>query len=460
MPTGLKRAGVNKLLYFTSLSYIICQERGVCMKYPLKNEMRAYYAKKFFVSLVWVIFWYAACYVQIEFFYGPGAAFADGHPYLFGVICGVDFVGVAISTVYLIIRIVCLMGFRGKVVKCMKKYLSPEFTEEPFELLEQDIQYKFMNSAEIYIGEEWIVFPRHAIYRDSIVGIFYEVLSESYLSRKVRLTLVDNTGNSIYVDIAPRFHPAAYHYLIEWHPCASCGTFQAFLNFQNQQIKLHPEEGIRYKELQRMPNATVGTSKWDRSAILEDNTIHNDYERWLLAAYSTYLIDTPLCHNNFTYAGGFERTAYHKETVTEILNQAWDIKNELHLIATTTHLEKTGKAKDGGKADGWQLGRSIMLWGFGYIAEMCTRDEMQRFSLDAALAIQQSFTGWKEYLDSHMAGYEAWVKDRSAIARRRKAYKKLLKDPNSIINTVPFRSDLKSLCREALRELGIEDSEK
>ena len=426
------------------------------MNYPLKQKLRAYYLKKFLISLIWAVFWCAACYIQIEFFYGPGAAFTDAHPYLFGVICGVDFVGFGISTVYLIIRTFSLLHFKGKIEKSVKKYLSPEFTESPFALLEQDIQYKFKGKGEVYVGEDWIVFPNCAMYRNSVAGIFYEVLSEKYLSKKIRLTLVDTLGNSMYVDIAPDLHPTVYNYLREWHMYASFGTFQSLLNFQKQQIEQHPEEGVNYKELQGTVNTAARTSKWDRSAILEDNTIHCEYERWLLAAYSTYLIDTPLCHDNFTYAGGFERTAYQKEVAIQILKDSWGIENELHLLAMTAHLEKTGKAQNGQNADGWQLGRAVMLWGFGYIAEMCSRDEMLKFSLDAAVLIQQSFSSWKELLDSHMKGYEAWVKDKTAISRRRKAYRQMLKDPNSIINTVPFQADLKALCSEALGSIGFE----
>ena len=85
---------------------------------------------------------------------------------------------------------------------------------------------------------------------------------------------------------------------------------------------------------------------------------------------------------------------------------------------------------------------------------------MLKSSLDTAITIQQSFSSWKELLDSHMKGYEAWVKNKSAISRRRKAYRKMLKDPNSIINTVPFHSDLEALCREALRYSGTNCYEK
>lgn len=425
------------------------------MKYPLKQKLKSYYFKKFLISLVWIVFWYAACYFQIEFFYGPGKAFTNEHPYLFGVVCGVDFVGFGISTTYFIIRLFSLFHFKGRIVKSMKKYLSSELTESPFDLLEQDIQYKLLGETEIYIGNDWIVFPGRAMHRDAVAGIFYEALSESFLSKKVRLTLVDTIGNSMYVDIAPDFHPAAYQYLREWHPYASFGIIQLLLNFQNQE-----GESIDYKKLQTMPVTAASISKWDKSPILEDNTIHCEYERWLLAAYSTYLIDIPLCHNNFTYAGGFERTAYQKEVSTEILNESWGIENSLQLLAKTEYLERTGKAFDGGKADGWQLGRSIMLWGFGYISEMCSREDMLKSSLDTAITIQQSFSSWKELLDSHMKGYEAWVKNKSAISRRRKAYRKMLKDPNSIINTVPFHSDLEALCREALRYSGTNCYEK
>ena len=80
---------------------------------------------------------------------------------------------------------------------------------------------------------------------------------------------------------------------------------------------------------------------------------------------------------------------------------------------------------------------------------------MLESSLGTAVLIQQSFSGWEELLDSHMEGYEAWVKNKSAISRRRKAYRKMLNDPNSIINTVPFQSDLQALCWEALTYSGI-----
>ena len=133
--------------------------------------------------------------------------------------------------------------------------------------------------------------------------------------------------------------------------------------------------------------------------------------------------------SDFSYAGGYERTAYQQQVVLNTLDSAWDIRDKGELLRTVSSLVGRGRKRPQTPPDGWHLGRAVMLLGYGYISGLLTRGEMVRYSLDAAYAIQQSFSSWKELLDSHMIGFMAWAKDPKNIAFRRRQYRELLEDP-------------------------------
>ena len=424
------------------------------MKESVKTLQGRYFRKKFFVTLGWTVFWYALCYALIEFFYGPGLAFADGHPYWMGVIFGTGFVGFCICTAYFFVRLTALLRCKKRIRRSMESYLPDGELSDPFETLDRDLRGPALGT-EIYIGCDWLLFPGRAMNRDAIAGVFYEELFKSYLSRKVRLTVVDDRGESMYLDIPKAFHPTVYHWLIEIHPNASNGQHQALINWINNQAKNAGEQGVDYKRLKSASSGPV--SRWDRSPVLEDNHIACQYEQWLLAAYSTYLMGDRFFDSDFSYAGGYERTAYQQQVVLNTLDSAWDLRHKGELLRTVSSLVGRGRKRPQTPPDGWHLGRAVMLLGYGYISGLLTRGEMVRYSLDAAYAIQQSFSSWKELLDSHMIGFMAWAKDPKNIAFRRRRYRELLEDPSSVVNTVPFQANLPELYREAAARLGITD---
>ncbi len=426
------------------------------MKLSIKRSQRIYFTGRLLVSFGWTVFWCILCYVQIEFFYGPGAEFTDLHPYIFGVICGVDFVGLGISAGYLLVRFFSLLGCCGRMKRSVERYLPLEEVHNPFDVLEQDVRCQLFENTKIYLGKEWIVFPGRAMRRSAVVGVFYEELYKTYLSRKVRLFLVDEKGREIYTDIPKALHPKVYNHLASRHPAASYGEHQALINFVNQQQKECPDEPVDYQRLRReVPASPI--SQWDGSAVLEDNRISCQYESWLLAAYSTYLAGDYFHDGDFSFAGGYERTALQKTIAAEVLEDSWEIQTREQLLETVSQLVQSGSASLCTSPRGWQLGRAVMLLGFGYLSELLSRGEMVQYSLDAALAIQRHFSSWEELLDSHMEGFEAWSRSKKAIKRRWQAYQDLLDDPSSVLNTVPFQSDLPGLYREAVFCLGIKE---
>lgn len=428
--------------------------KGECMEISVKSQQRKYFAKRFLLSLFWVIFWYSVCYIQIEFFYGPGAEFTNRYPYEFGLICGVDFTGFFISTGYFLVRLTSLLCFGHRIQKSMKHYLPAGASEPFFSLLDKDIRCRLFETSEVYMGNDWIVFPGRAMYREAICGIFYEDLSLKYLSKKVRLFLVDEQGERMYLDVSKKHHPSIYAYLCERHPTAAYGEKQVLSDFISEQNSQFSEEAIDYRRLRKEAAYPLGVSPWDKNEILEDNCIRCEYERWLLAAYSTYIAGDIYYDGNFEYAGGYEKTTLQKRFALEILQSSWDIRSKEQLIYTTNRLIISSRSVSQPK--GWQLGRVVMLYGFGYISGILSRQEMLQFSLGVAAAIQQNFSSWKELLDSHMEGYEAWVKKKIPIERRRKVYESLLSDPSSVVNTVSFQADLRSLYCEAAGIFGID----
>lgn len=407
---------------------------------PLKRRFRAYFLKRFLTALVWTVFWCAAWMVGIEFFYGPGEALADQNPYLLGCLAGAGLVGILISFGFLIARLGALLTYNGTLRRSMQKY-RPE-VEEPYAVLEEDIRCRVMEVSDVYLGSDWIVFPGRAMCRDAVSGIYLEKLSQSYLSRKSRLRIFGGQQEMMYLDLTPEQKPEyVYSVLARMHSQARHGTWQRHQSIQS----ISDFQAKKAEEV----SAPLGFSHWDRSPILEENQIRSEYERWILTTYCLYVAADPYCDGDFSFVGGYERTEYQQEQMIDVLKDAWDIHNRTELLDTVRHLIQTGRAR----RDGWQLGRAPMVLGFGYIAGMLTREELLTSSLDASLAIQQSFSSWQELFDSHMKGFEEWAKGRM-IARRRATYQRLRKDPGSPMNTVPFHADVEALYREAMDRIG------
>ena len=90
-----------------------------------------------------------------------------------------------------------------------------------------------------------------------------------------------------------------------------------------------------------------------------------------------------------------------------------------------------------------------MILGFAYIAGMITHEELLEYSLEPALAIQQTFRTWQELLESNLEGYAVWARKKKFIAHRRKILQELIRDPDSLINTESIQADLAALYQEA-----------
>ena len=408
------------------------------VRYPLKAKLRACYGKRLLAALLRTAFWFAVWTAAVSFFYGPGEALLDRAPFLVGGLSALGLVGVLVSLGFLLAGLIGFFGLTGSLRRSVRRYL-PEDGRDPWDLLEEDIRCRLFDLADIYLGCGWILFGGKAMRRDDVAGIFYEDLSQRYLSKKTKLQLWDLQGNTIEISLAPRQRPdICYRYLTAMHPQAVCGSARA-------------REGVgaisayQMARQARREEPGVPISRWDRSPVLEENPVRWDYERWLLASYSLYIADDPYCSGDFSRVGGYERTARQREIARALLEDPWEIPDREELLATARHLIETGRAR----RSGWQLGRAPMVLAFGYLAEMISYEELMRYSLDAALAIQQTFSSWEELMDSHMEGYAAWVQTRSSIRCRRRVYRELRRDPRSLINVIPFQADLPALYREA-----------
>lgn len=417
------------------------------MRYPLRKKLRACYGRRLLSSLAWFAFWLAVWFAAIEFFYGPGAGLADGAPFLMGMVFAVGAMGFLVSFVYLMIRLCAFFGYTGGLRRSMKRYL-PEGADlhDPYELLGEDIRCRLVETVDVYLGCDWVLFAGRAMRRDAVSGVFQEDLSKRYLSRKFRLQLVDSKGRAMYLDLSRRQDPLyIYGRLVGMHPRGVHGDARA-----REGVGAIAAYQLSQKARQEVPDAPLGFSKWDKSPILEENRVRCGYERWLLASYSLYVAGDPYHNGDFSCAGGYERTAYQRAVALEVLEDPWEIRNKAELLDAVRHLIETGRAR----RDGWQLGRATMVLGFGYIGELVSRQELLEYSLEAALAIQQAFPGWQALFDSYMESYAAWVKKPSAAAGRRRIYRELLRDPGSLINTVSFQMDLPAGYNEAMAFFG------
>ncbi len=418
---------------------------GPTKKFPLKSHLWRYYLRRFRNSLCWNTTLVSAWLVAVEFFYGPGEALTDQYPYVIGGLCALGLVGLLVSLGYFLARLMALMTYTGSLRRSMNRYQAHTPVQDPYEVLEKDIRCRLFEITDIYLGNDWLVFPGQAMKRDQITDILLERLSGSYLSKKCRLHVKDSRGNSMYQDLAPSQAPEyVYHYLTGLHPASSRGSFEARQGLGA--IAAYQEKLQKEREEAGKGAPTLGISAWDRSPVLEDNHVRYAYERWLLASYSLYLAADPQYHADFAYTGGYQRTAYQQDNARKLLAEPWDIHDKEELLDTVRHLVRTGRDR----RDGWQLGRAPMILGFAYIAGMITHEELLEYSLEPALAIQQTFRTWQELLESNLEGYAAWARKKKFIAHRRRILQELIRDPDSLINTESIQADLAALYQEAV----------
>lgn len=190
------------------------------MNFSMKKAMRSYFAGKLRLGIFWFALFCAAGYLQIELFYGPLDWFYDRYPYITGIIAGLNFTAFGISLGYLLTRLVTRLNFTGRLRRDLSRALPPHEAADPYAVLDADIRRQPWPRAPIYIGERWLAMPGHAMLRAKIVGVFYEELNKSFLSSKVRLTIVDELGGEMYLDVKPSLHPEIFQTLAKLHPAA------------------------------------------------------------------------------------------------------------------------------------------------------------------------------------------------------------------------------------------------
>lgn len=422
-------------------------------KYPLVQEQRRCFTRRFLITAAWSAAVCALGLGAVEYFYGPGNALYDNHPYLTGVIAGLLLMAALIAIGYFLARLLGLLGFAGRLKRSAARYLPEGEKENALGLLEEDIRRKWYGRApDLWQGENWLVFPGRAMRRDAIVGVYQEDFSRRYLSKGMRLTVVDQDGAEMSVTGPKKELDYAYGHLTNSHSTISWGDRRELTAFR---LREQSQNGghVDYRKLRRPPEdepAGLGVCKWDQSPFLEDNRLLSQYERWLLAAYAPYIAGSGHFDGSFDYAGGYPCTKRQRRLAVKILKEPWDVGGTGTLIHTVNHLIVTGKEG----RDGWQLGRAMMVLGYGYIAGYIARWQLLDYSSTVARAIQQCFSGWKELHDSYMRSFRSWSKKADLRRTRELAYGQLLKDPESILNTVPFGLDLEEALAEAMEKIG------
>lgn len=203
--------------------------------FSVQKATRRYFAGK----LRWAIFWFGLIFLliwlQIELFYGPWAGFYDAHPYALGLICGVDFAAFCISLGNLLTRLVTRFNYTKRLRRDVQRYVSGREADDPYALLDADVCYA-PAAAPIYLGDKWLVTPGHAMLRERLVGVFYEDLSKSFLSKKIRLTVVDDAGESFYLDTSPKLHPELFRSLALLHPGATNADHSVLRGFWQREV--------------------------------------------------------------------------------------------------------------------------------------------------------------------------------------------------------------------------------
>lgn len=413
------------------------------MGYPIRKGQRRWYGRRLAVSFLWAAACCLGANALLEYAYGPWEPFFAAHTLLAWSLAAAGLAAVAGVVIWFLVRLFGFLGWKGRLRRAMKLYLRGE-EGDPIALLEGDLYCRLFDRVDCWIGAEWLVLPGTAMARGAVAGIFYEKLGRRYLSDKVRIALIDEEGRMIYLDVGEKLHPRVFHYLVNIHPGVSWGDIREYRAFL---LREEQTGEVNYRHLRSAPApAPLGISARDRSPMLEDNRIRCRYEGWLLASYAVYIAGEGIHFGSFDHAGGWELSRYQRELAVEVLAEPWDIHSREELLETVEHLRVTGQLG----RDGWQLGRAPMVLGFGYIAGMLSRRELLEYSLPVARAIQETFGSWQQLHDSYMKSYIKWAGNRRAVAGRRRAYRALLRDPRSVLNTVPFRLDLEELYREAL----------
>lgn len=223
------------------------------MEYSCRRLMRKYFAAKLGRAALWFAVVCVLCLVQIELFYGPWAGFAEAYPYVTGMLSGVDLAAFGISLGNLLTRLVTRFNYTGRLRRDLGRYIPEREAAEPYAVLDGDICLQLNPGAPLYLGDKWLLLPGHAMLRERLVGVFYEELRKSFLSNKVRLTVVDDRGEHCYLDTDAKLHPELFRRLAMLHPGATNADHSVLRGYWAQ-------EGVDYRRLRLGNEAPVKVS--------------------------------------------------------------------------------------------------------------------------------------------------------------------------------------------------------
>jgi hypothetical protein len=94
---------------------------------------------------------------------------------------------------------------------------------------------------------------------------------------------------------------------------------------------------------------------------------------------------------------------------------------------------------------GWDFCRYIHLCRKGYYLGYLSENEAWRMIMPKARVLQETFDSWKDLGENYLVGREFWSLERTKESGRyfHQAFKKLLEDPDSPWNTIPWDLNLK-----------------
>lgn len=447
----------------------------------MKQTQRGWHLRRVLVVLPWAAVFcgggYAAVRYTVGYFTGEGAPLPDLLVFVLGLGTTALVGGAGASLFALGTRLYALLTWKGRLRKSLRPYverynqqhLPPEPVEDPLQAVLKEFSCTEKELPFILVGDDWILLPGQGMAREAIVGVYFDEYSwnpwaktwqqaltfdelgiiiarvtRSAHARKARLTLVDDGGRRIVWEV-PSKH-ALGSFLVLWFvaPWADTGDLSRLNRFLQKEGK-NPD----YKKLRAaVEPSALGISKWDHSAILEDNKNPCPYERWLMAAYALYIRGIAnLAHypeDPFSYVAGGACTARQRILAKTILVGQFEVENKDQLLLAAQGFLEEGRKNAGA----WELSRGLMMLGFGYLAGCLDRKGVAEASLPLAQAVQEAFSGWEGFHDSYMEVYGKRFPEK--LARRQQVYEELKSDPASVLNTVPFDMDLEERCQETL----------
>jgi len=187
--------------------------------------------------------------------------------------------------------------------------------------------------------------------------------------------------------------------------------------------------------------------------------------------------------------GGGVRTEQRIKILSQRLNQWWDVSDRASLLQVLAWIDEGGHRRDfalvgervapldaqqfeaalsraaldenrthslviardyyqklGEKSlVGWDYARYISMCRWGYLVGYLTEPEAWERIMRAARIIQSTFVSWEELGQNYLIGREFWSYEqtRTTGAYYRAAYRRLLENPNSPWNRIPWNLDLR-----------------